>query len=458
MPQDPPKTLPADFNFGGDGPPKKLPANFFDLQHAGKSPKLDTSPEAGERLLGGIIGAIPTVAAIGASAFTGGLSIPAAMGTLAGVGAGSKAVEEGLRAATGIGAPKSFGEAAKNVAVEGLVQGGTEGALRGAGKILEHAIGRYFDPERLYQGALKPSGVTEETAGRRVATGLSEKIVLGKDAPAVAHQRWAQLNKDVEGIIQSSPADIPASQWVGNITKKLDVLRAKWGKVAGQGQQFVKQIDDMERQMLIENGNVPNIVQNVGGKMTLLTPEEQTLAQLRAGAQDLSAKDAQAIKKSTYEAIRTRSGTAYEPGVHPALQTRSQQDIARALKEELEQIYPQIHDMNAREGDLIGLEKELQRFVKRTMNHQSTPYFIFPAVGAMVGAAAGGAEGAGIGGAGALAAHLLRNALEDPAIKSRIAIMLKNAGPGARTAWRLGKELPQAGVRAGEYTVEQSQR
>lgn len=437
--------------------------------------KGDLPKDAPKRVGDFALSTLPVLAGAGAGLVTGGLGVLPAMGVAGLAGGAGSAVEQGLRQMTGVNPSEHpFQEVGKEAATQALTEGGGRFVL-GA---LDRVFGKYLDPKKLYQSSLKPSGTSEKKAGETVAAGIRHGVETTVTSPAEAERVWRGLNDAVERTITNSPANIPPSRYVANVQSKLDAMRKAWSKDPVKGAQFVEKIDDMEREFLINHGNVqpihtvtqvpsPSGLKGPGGQPAMVNqtvtiePKDMSLQELRKGAQPLKTGDAQAIKKQAYETIRTQKGNAFDPYTHPGMEVKGRQQIAKAMKQELEHVYPQIRSLNKDMGEVIELEKQLDRFVKREMNKQSTPYFIFPAVGAAIGGAGGfagaGAHGAGAGtGLGALAGHLMRGMLEDPAIKSRLAIALDRAAKGKVSgavmhgAKEVGKKVPAATIRVGE--------
>ncbi len=439
--------------------------------------KAELSDEAAHKVGDAALSALPYAGAAAAGLFTGGVGfIPAVGAAMAGGGIGGL-IEETGREITGLKPAKTTGEFAKRVGIDTVEQGLNEAGGRAVGGILSKTVGKYFNPEKLYQSALKPPGADQIVAQKAVRAGIDEGVPLSEGARTLTRSKITALNSQIETAINGTPANIPPSQWVSNVTRKLDVLRNRFSKVAGSGPDFVKEIDGFERDFLLQTKPdpihtiqmKPSKVLGANGQPVMtptavtIEPEDMTLPQLRQQAKSISAKDAQEIKKSTYEAIRIRDVNAYTPGKSPKLQVRMEQDVARSMKEELEQIYPQIKSLNQREGALIELDKAIGRYVKREANKQITPYFIFPVVGGMLGHAAGGAagaaEGSAAGAAGAAAADLMRRVLEDPEVKSKIAIALDRAAKSSIVS-KTGKVAsrvltPANAARAAEYAVQQ---
>jgi hypothetical protein len=416
------------------------------LGYTGPKPNAAGAPTFYEDIGTHLVSALPY-----AGGTVGGL-LGGAPGAAIGAGIGS-AAERGLRRLAAEPAPE--GNVAQDILEKGLIP-------EVGGAILNKTLGFVFRglrSTRLYASALRPSG-TPEAAAEAVQTGIREAIVPGETAAGVARSRINALNSQIENLVSRTPTDIPPAQYVSRVGQKLDALRTTWGKDATHGRAFVDQIDELERQFLMNHGNVPSARYTTAKGPVTIQPADMTLAELRARAQPLAGADAQAIKKATYETIRTARSSAWESGVHPGMAIRANQEIARALKEELQLAFPTLRALNAREGALIGLEEQLQRFTKNQMNTRIYPYFVFTGAGAAFGAAAGAAGGtagaAGGAGVGAIAAHLLRSALEDPATKARLAIALDRASrlPGARLLGTIAREIPATGVRGVELMTE----
>lgn len=443
------------------GKTKSTPGTFDPFGAAAEKMGMETKP--GEpphpRVYGeAALRAIPYAAGAAAGLATGGMGFIPAVAANAAAGAGGSLIESGIRKMTGMHPPESVLGAAKDAGIEaGLAEGGGRAVLG----VLNKTVGKYLDSKRLYQSALKPAGTAQGKAGQVVETGMKEGLTLeGGGAPAIAeaNRRITQLNDAVNRTIQNTPADIPPSRYVATVQNKLDTLRKRWSNAGTQGRQFVEQIDEMERDFLISHGNVQPIQVQVhnpqagytpGTQMQTVTlnPEDMSLVELRRNARPMQTGDAQEIKKATYEKIRTGGQTAWDKYAHPALGKRIDKEIAAGLREELEHVYPQLKGLNQREGNLIELERQLQRFAKRELNKQATPYFIFPAVGH------GLAEESAKPSLTMLAAHLTRSMLEDPGVKSRLAIALHGVGNSTvgKAGKVVGKQIPGGVIRVGEY-------
>lgn len=149
---------------------------------------------------------------------------------------------------------------------------------------------------------------------------------------------------------------------------------------------------------------------------------------------------AQAEKTGTYRQLRGKYG---ELG---AADVEAQKALARGLREEIIKRVPGLN--GARESDLIALEGQLSRFVGREGNKN-----IVGLIPAVVGAAGGAAVGHSVeGGVAGVLGTLAVLAIDNPNIKSRIAIALdraKKAGPAASVGAGVAAPLAVAG-KAGD--------
>lgn len=421
---------------------------------------------SGKDIASDALSAIPYVATGAAGLATGGMGFIPAVAAGAAAGAGGSAVEQGLRKAADIDpSDNPLGEIGSQAA-----QGaGAEFGGRALNKLLGMTIGKYLDSKKLYQSALKPTGATETAASKVVNSGIKFGVVPSEEGfhQAVAIQRNADAA--VSRMIAANPSDIPPTDYVKQIESGFDRMRAAWGADPVKGKPFIDQIEEHERRFLIDHANVqpihkqvlnPKLGNTPQNQLQTITinPEDMSLQELRANARPLATGDAQEIKKQAWETVRTQAPSAFEPGAHPGLATEARETIGRALKANLEAIYPQIKETNQTSGEARELAKQIDRFLKREMNKQSTPYFIMPTVGALAGGALGGVHGgAGEGGIGAAAGaagmHLVRGALEDPAIKARIAILLDKYSRTAagRIGAKVGQQIAPFTVRVGEY-------
>lgn len=157
---------------------------------------------------------------------------------------------------------------------------------------------------------------------------------------------------------------------------------------------------------------------------------------------------AQTLKTGTYQQLRGKYG---ELG---AARVESEKALARGIKEELENQFPEIKNLNAQEAKLINLDEPLERAVNRIANRNLislTGRIASGAAGTMIGAGGGGISGAG---EGALATLVLHEVATNPMVQSRLAIALSKFGKVAPSVarqriYQYANQLGQAANAAG---------
>lgn len=298
----------------------------------------------------------------------------------------------------GYGVAKNIGKAGtpegmQNTLLAGSeMAGGAASTAAGARAIRSQATGR-----ELYQSALKPSTKLTETQRNRVLdTGLSEGIPVSKGG----QEKLASLMDDVN---QSIADKIAAGNTAGATVNKFKVA----SRLADTYDQMSSQVNPEKAQ---------NAVGRAGNEFLRNQPNEIPL------------EKAQALKQGTYQQIKKSYGQLSNAA------TESQKALGRGLKEEIATQFPEIADLNARDSNLIGLDKQLERAVNRISNHQM--------MGIGTPLAAAGVKAA-TGSTGAAAAiGILKAIIDDPLIKSKLAISLSKGA---------GIPLSQAQIRVARY-------
>lgn len=252
--------------------------------------------------------------------------------------------------------------------------------------------------EGLYRSALKPSTtIPLEKSARIVQTGLDSRIPISPDGVEKLNALQAELNKTISDKVSSDP--------MAFINKGKVAQRLK-----GTYQDFSQQVNptpDIKR--------IGNVREDF----------------MRANSANIPAAKAQAMKQGTYQSIKS---AAY--GEMKTATVEAQKALARGIKEELEVQFPEIKKLNSQEGKYIELDSVLERAVNRIGNHQTI------GLGTPMATGAGGAIG---GGPGAVAAFTIKQVLDNPAVKSKLAIALNSVSKG-----KMG--LPGAHARIAGYS------
>jgi hypothetical protein len=323
-------------------------------------------------------------------------------------------------------------------------------------------LGKVFNPERMYRNALRPTGLAEES-DKAVRAGLKGKIGLGwgmADSRAANEARQATFDNEVERLINTTPGDLSPQDYTASVQNGLDQLRGKWMMDPIAGRSFLGQIDDAEREFLIAHGKAQPIqrtVTNAQGQTSVVTidPEDMTLAELRSSTQPMSLPRAQAIKQQAYRTTRANQKTvqtAWSDQYQSGLGVEARNAISAALREDLEN-YPGLEalkSLNQESGDSQALDKALEKFARRNM----------PTVGNVMTSLAGGVGGFLVGhdathvGYG-MGIGLVKHALEDPLVRSRLAIALYSTSPVTRAVGSaVGRGAVRLPISAGKILVD----
>jgi hypothetical protein len=295
--------------------------------------------------------------------------------------AGSKLAHSGAEA---IGATPDQADLAGDL---GGLAGGSVATSKVPGQLARRGLLLGRTPEDAYQSALKPSTTLSEAERAQVVnTGLQEKFPVTKGGLEKLGGLIDDLNKQISGVIATDP------------TRPINKFAAT-AKLAGTAKRFATQVNpESDLNAISESGN----------------------EFLRNQPNDIPAADAQALKQGTYRALGDK---AYGELKGSAIE--AQKSLARGLKDELANQFPELGDLNARDSRAIDLQDELERAVNRIGNHQLVGIGT-PLATAGVKAATGSNKLAAVAG-------VMKAVLDNPGVKSKLAIALSNSGVGAQT-------------------------
>ncbi len=297
-------------------------------------------------------------------------------------------------------------QAAGNLVGGALLGEGAAGAASAVNKVASPLVGRAVllgkTPAEAYESALKPSTtLSEAQRAAAVQTGLKNEIPISKGGAEKLGDLIDEYNQKIKGVIDSDPTR-PIDP--NTVATRADAAKAKFANQVN-AQPDLDAIEASKQQFLKEQGALP---------------------QAGIGAPPMNASDAQAMKQGTYQVLKGKFGEQGSASVE------AQKALARGLKEEIANQFPEISNLNATESKLLDLQPVLERAVNRISNHQligiGTP---------IAGAAAKAITGsAGVG----VVASTLKGVLDNPFVKSKLAISLsKGAGiPYAQAAARIG--------------------
>lgn len=253
--------------------------------------------------------------------------------------------------------------------------------------------------ERLYESALKPGPRTNTLpeVSRMVKTGLREGVSLSGRGGRKLNRTVGELNNEIKAVIDAgNAAGVTISP--AKAAQAVNAVAAKF-KMQATPRSDLAAIGGAKKEFLTEHSR------------PIRLPSGQTIRQ----EIPIPASKAQAIKQGTYQRLGEK---AY--GEVGTARVEAEKGIARGLKDELAQAFPEIKDLNLREGDLLDLKPELEAALNRGRNRElfgiGTPIF-----GGAVGTATSSAPAG-------FAAGALRSLLDRPGVKSRLAIALSRIG------------------------------
>jgi hypothetical protein len=237
----------------------------------------------------------------------------------------------------------------------------------------------------LYQSALKPStALSVEERLKRVKTGLDERIPVSEKGMAQLEEGIQGLNRDVSQIIATA-ANQNKTISKAKLTDELDKLQNFYIENYADPRPYVGAIDRVKNGMVLSKPNDIPIIQ------------------------------AQSVKQSIYKEIKDAYDAAKKAGPTPNLAggVAARKNLARAIKQEIEGIVPEVKDLNARESAMIGLDSSIERAVSRISN-----WDVLGLAAPVVGAAAG------VSPTSKIATTLAYRVIGSPYMKSRLAIAL----------------------------------
>lgn len=279
--------------------------------------------------------------------------------------------------AGGIGT--TLGTAAPIIAPE--AKAAVSGAVKTAGS-RTLLLGR--TPEGAYESALKPSTtLAPEARAAMVKTGLENKIPVSAGGLEKISALVDDLNTKIKQTIDTGTQQ-------GATVNKFKVA----SRLGDTYQQFKTQVNPAaDLQAVSKAGN----------------------EFLRNQPAEIPASEAQSLKQGTYRQLK---GKAY--GELKSATIESQKALARGIKEELAQQFPELSGLNRAESQLLNLEPQIERAIGRQANHQM--------VGIGTPIVAAGAKAVTKSNAAAAAIATIKAVVDNPVIKSKLAIALYRKG------------------------------
>lgn len=285
-------------------------------------------------------------------------------------------------------------------------------------------------PAEAYESALKPSVTLDaSTRASAVRGGLEEGIPVSKSGVEKIGDLIDDYNQKVKEVVAQDPTR-PIDP--NKVATRADSAKARFARQVN-AQEDVNAIEAAKQQFLNEQGarpGTPAIPPRPTGILDMYGKPIMgagTPAQLPTPAPPMNAADAQAMKSGTYSALGNK---AY--GELKSASIEGQKDLARGLKEEIATQFPELNNLNAAESRLLDLQPILEKAVNRAGNQGMFRLG--------TGAVAGTFKALGASNKVAGVAAVMKQVLDDPMIKSRLAIAVSKGGkiPYAQAVARIG--------------------
>jgi hypothetical protein len=298
-----------------------------------------------------------------------------------------------------------------------LVSGGGL-AVRAAGGLTK--VKKISDAGRL---ASKVGTLIEPTRAVRAIASKSAKVVIPKGLPSSLYKSAAKFSSTFSDAEITRLSETALAKAIMPTSKGLAKLERE---INGINQKITKMIDDA----MSSGGKIPELpIKRLFREFRTLHEDaalsgrplkaqkainnvrkELFAANHRLGRNSLTIKQAQALKQRIYRETQSYFSKSTES---PA-SVKAQHAIAKAAKESIEDIFPEIKQLNSSEGALIALRKALENPVKRISRRDISGLGI--PMKATAGGVVGGVPGAVVGVGIAL--------FDTPLIKSKLAIVL----------------------------------
>ncbi|MHA2085949.1 MAG: hypothetical protein ACXABD_19570 [Candidatus Thorarchaeota archaeon] len=273
--------------------------------------------------------------------------------------------------------------------------------------------------QKMYQSAVKFSTtLSEESRIKLSQAALDNQIMPTVDGLYKLKDQINELNREIATRIDSATNRAGANIPIDDLFQHLDSLKEQHS--------FLDDWRDIDR-----------VQQSLAGAYQKL---EKT---------HLTPKEAQKLKVEIYRKLEAH----YTKSSKSPATVEAKMAISRASKELIQDIIPEIKNLNQNDGALIELYKALDRPVSRIQNHNliSMDAAIKTGLGASGGAAVAGAPGSAVGTSVGLALSIL----EHPKSKAAIAIFvnrLKKRGVKIRPSTALARLLAAKAGSTIDYT------
>lgn len=288
----------------------------------------------------------------------------------------------------------------------GAITAGMSAAIPAAASLIPERM----KPRGLYQSALRP-GLSKKNLPKidqEVETGLNEGIRVNKAGLRKAEDTIESLNDEIGDKIAAKSDElgpvISPREVASRVRQKLPTFQEQVNPTAD-----LNALEASKNEFLKKHSrDIPYTKVRPGTEEATgsMVPEGPGIIKQEA---PMTLAEAQAEKRGTYRQVKGKYGELSSAAIE------AQKALARGLKEEIVARIPELSKLNAREGALIELQDQLERMIAREGNKNLLG--IVPTLMS-----------------GDVKKFMATLALDNPAIKSTIAIALRRAGKLGITA------------------------
>lgn len=274
--------------------------------------------------------------------------------------------------------------------------------------------------------------VTAALAGVKVGVGEVSKLtgkVLRGTKPTAMYKSAAKMSTTLDEAERTRLAQIALDNEIVPTLKGLAKIDEKIGKIDAKIAEMISAAAETGKKMKLDElfKDLNGLIEERRLSTTGLQ-DEKTISRIKQsiknanekiGRDKLTPEEAQKFKQTVYKDL---SGY-YESMKNSSASIQAQKLTARAAKEFLEDIIPDIKMLNKQDGDLLALREAIKRPVSRISNRDvfgQLGMVSKTGTGALIGHAIGGADSVAL----ATSAGLILGVLDDPLVKTKLAIVL----------------------------------
>lgn len=348
----------------------------------------------------------------------GAIPVPVA-GALIGGGlgyAGANRLNAAYETAAGMREPEKLGEALINTAYDIPTGALMEATGMVGGKIIGAGLGQVGKlAPKLYESALRsiPRAISPLKRQQAVATALENKIAPTQKGFMKLRDMIDEINDKISGIIDDAVKKGGKNSTIetSKILSRLDKVKAKVTKENAAPKELIDFINSEKDKILAQRGKTIGVA------------------------------EAQALKKGLY---RKLSDKAYAQDTKLTTAKDIDKAVARGIKEELADKFPQLDKLNKNDSALINLNK----VIEKTAEAKQRALMSLGDIGASgVGGVAGGGKGAVIAG-------VVNKIINAPGVMARVAFALNKASKATPSKF-FTRTLAYPGATAARKKMEE---